>query len=418
MVARIIDMHDRVPEPPPGMFEDEKSLDQSPATPTWDRLVVPVPSDWYTTVPPARTWLLRDGRSPRLDGVLPLGKVAGLISAGGVGKTMLICDLLACVATGSRWIRTFPATKGRAISFFGEEDPEECQRRTYNTNRGKTELPAAGDVVVVPLAGVPCAFLERDERGNTSETAFLSWVRDYVVKTGPWALIVIDPLSRFAGPEAEKDNAQGTRFIQALESIATATGATVLFSHHTPKGESGRGGRGSSSIFDGCRWEAMLEAQRVSLDDPDTRERLGELVTLNFTKSNYAKKADALVLRRAEGGPLVPLDDVDADLVAEATSGATERKAKAVAKRDETSSQRQDDDRALVGLLNSHPEGLLAGDIRSLLPFSKARADQAAARIVLAGLAHVIQGDKNAKRYFVGAAKNNCSPQSANTEGQ
>ncbi len=166
---------------------------------------------------------------------------------------------------------------------------------------------------MLPLAGVPCALLERDAGGNTSETAFLHWLREYVVRTGPWRLIAFDPLSRFGGPDVEKDNAQGTRFIQALESMATLTGATVLFTHHTtkaPAGESGRGGRGSSSIFDGCRWEATLEPQKATLDDPDARDRLGETRRLRASlKSNYSRKAEPLVLRREDGGPLVPLDD-------------------------------------------------------------------------------------------------------------
>ena len=65
-----------------------------PYTRGWDHLVTPVPTEWYTTAPPNRTWLLRDTRRPSEPGVLPLGKVAGLIAAGGVGKTMTLLDLV------------------------------------------------------------------------------------------------------------------------------------------------------------------------------------------------------------------------------------------------------------------------------------------------------------------------------------
>jgi len=418
----------------------------------WDHLVTPVPTEWYTTAPPNRTWLLKDRRRPSEPGVLPLGKVGGFIAGGGVGKTMALLDLFVSVATATPWLRTFSCpSPGRVLGLMGEEDAEEIHRRSFHVVHGRPRpepgeldpdfiapaceppptYPAAGDVVVLPLAGVPCALLERDAGGNTSETAFLRWLREYVVRAGPWRLIAFDPLSRFGGPDVEKDNAQGTRFIQALESLATLTGATVLFTHHTtkaPGSESGRGGRGSSSIFDGCRWEATLEPQRVKLDDEDTRERLGELVVLSFTKSNYSRKAEPLVLRREDGGPLVPLDDGERETARRAmdTKAAkaeakrvereqreAEKAAREAAKKAEkdtreaaTKAARDSEEEATLTIILREHAGALADELRTemrarLDGCSHGRTDAAIARLRLRGLVRVESRPNNGKAHFL-----------------
>ena len=374
---------------------------------TWESLAAPVPGSWFTSTPPAREWLLRDKRRPKVDGVLPLGKVGGFIAPGGVGKTMALLQLAIAVAKGEPWLSVFDVPeRGRTLLLLGEEDHAEIHRRVFNAGRGQTSPPVDA-LVALPLAGVPCALLERDANGNSIETAFLHWLRDYIVRAGPWKLVIVDPLSRFAGPDAEKDNAQGTRFVQALESITSLTGATVLFSHHTAKingGEGGRGGRGSSSIFDGCRWEAAMEQQRIPIDDPDTRERLGELVTLSFTKSNYSRRADPTTLRRDEGGPLVLLDDVDLETV---TRAKDTRGAKVQAKADEGLARvREDGARAAVVIASR--SGLGVRELRDALRAAHGSCsnDRAGAALASLGAALVrVTGRRGAHHLHLDGAR-------------
>lgn len=157
------------------------------------------------------------------------------------------------------------------------------------------------------------------------------WLHAYLAANGPFELVIVDPLSRFAGPDAEIDNASATRFIVGLESIASATGATVIVAHHVNKSARGAGAtvsgasaRGSSAIYDGVRWAAALSAERVPTDDPDVSTRLGELVTLSFVKSNYSPKGEPLLLRRdsTNGGALVALDAPDMAMVGDARASA------------------------------------------------------------------------------------------------
>jgi RecA-family ATPase len=414
-----------------GDSEPPTGPEEKPAAATLESIACRVTSEWFTKAPPARAWLLRDARRTDVDGVLPLGKVGQLVAAGGVGKTMLLCQLALAVASCSRWLDTFsvpPEGKGRVLLVLGEEDAEEVQRRIYNAQRGRLGAPGDGDVVVLPLHGVPCALLERDENGNARETGFLHALRDYLVREAkrnglPWKLIVIDPLSRFGGPDAETDNAGGTRFIQVLESLAKLTGATVLFSHHTNKlarrdgaEVTGADGRGSSSLFDGARWEASLSHETVKLEDPETRDRLGELVTLAFTKSNYSRRAEPVKLRRDVGGPLIPLDDGDRELVAQAkdTKGKKDE-----ARTAEKATERAEDEQALLDLLAKHPKGLLSGEIRALMPCPEKRADRAAARCVTATLVRTEKAPSNGKRHFLAKPiENKGSAVGQATEGQ
>jgi hypothetical protein len=169
--------------------------------------------------------------------------------------------------------------------------------------------------------------------------------------------------------------------------LASVTGATLLFCHHTNKlarqngGDAAGTGRGSSSLFDGARWEASLGLERVLLDDPEARERLGELVTLTFTKSNYSRRADPLCLRREAGGPLVPIDDADRETIAEAKDLTGRREAEREAKRRERDAADDDAVRAII----ARTPGLGTRELRAAVKVARAcgseRADAAVRRI-------------------------------------
>jgi RecA-family ATPase len=148
------------------------------------------------------------------------------------------------------------------------------------------------------------------------ESLFLAALRDYI-EAGKFTLVIVDPLARFAGADAEKDNASATRFIQALESLAKL-GPTVIVAHHTNKIARRKGGtldasasRGSSAIVDGARWQCALAVEQFE----NLEAYLAEVVTFAVTKSNYAPKPPPILLRRdlENAGALVECDE---DMVA------------------------------------------------------------------------------------------------------
>ena len=205
--------------------------------------------------------------------------------------------------------------------------------------------------------------LERDDRGNPVESAFTRWLREYLGQPGdPWSFIILDPLSRFSGPDVERDNAVATTFVEVVESLAVQTGATSLLSHHTNRRRA-RPGRSSTrrrdeaftGLYDGPRWQAGLSVQKVALDDAEERERLGRIFTFAQTKSNYSRDFEPVLLRQVEGGPFVPLDETDLAIVERAKGRDPDRERKQGAKDAECNARQGAEDRAVIQAMRERP---------------------------------------------------------------
>ena len=144
-----------------------------------------------------------------------------------------------------------------------------------------------------------------------------------------WRLIVLDPISRFAGPDVEVDNAAATRFVQTLETFTHVRGnPTLLVAHHTSKSARKEGGadasaaRGASGLTDAVRWQANL----VPVEDaPD-------FVRFEVTKSNYAKFPRPVWLHRDAHGELHRATKEEAERQVAETKAKREQKSDAAPK--------------------------------------------------------------------------------------
>jgi RecA-family ATPase len=284
--------------------------------------------------PPRRRWLLRRAE----DGVFPLGKLGILAAAGGVGKTMACVQLALAVATGRKWLEAFdmaPEGIGRVLLALGEEDEEEVRRRMYNAARAmslgeRERRDALERIVVLPLAGCHVALTQNDDSAGSIDTEAANVLRRKMDEESDWRLVVLDPLSRFAGPDAETNNAAATRFIETAESLCKVPGApAVLVVHHSAQharaGDLRRAGeprdaslvaRGATGITDGARWVASLDSLHTGLEE----EQLAHLGVLTIVKNNYAPMMhDPILLRRLRdhGGALRALDAYDIQRVKE-----------------------------------------------------------------------------------------------------
>lgn len=296
--------------------------------------------DVFGKAPPKRRWLLSN--------VLPLGKLGVLAAAGGVGKTMAVVQLALSVATGEDWLGTFsisPEGIGRVLLALGEEDAEEVHRRLYNAARAMRLSPddqklALERIVVLPLAGTHVALTNAADSDDIETDGARSLIAKMKAHAQDWRLVVFDPLARFAGPDAEKDNAAATRFLETAESFCQSPGnPTVLLIHHSAQHARAENGaaaddashaaRGVTGLTDGSRWVASLRDRKVDLNDAELRRRLGRIAELRIPKNNYAKRTDGVVLlRRSDehGGALMVLDDVDRKFVDDATKAKTKPK--------------------------------------------------------------------------------------------
>jgi hypothetical protein len=289
----------------------------------------PLDPDYFDVAPPARSWLLRHPpqgetatRTVLGDGLLPRGKAGLFVADGGLGKTLALLALACCVVTGRPWLDHYAigadAVGGRVLLVLAEEDREEIHRRLYtvSTHLGLTAAErrtCAEQIVILPMAGRPVALVAPGADGRIGETPELGALRRRLAD-GPWVLVVLDPLARFAEGEIETSNDGATRAVQAIESLTQAAGCpTVLVAHHT-SAEGARTGsptaRGVTAIRNGFRWEGTLRKD-------------GTDILFRQTKSNYsAPMDDDLRLVRGDGGMLRAATEADLELRAEAANDA------------------------------------------------------------------------------------------------
>jgi hypothetical protein len=287
----------------------------------------PLGLDVLERTPPLRRWLLRrpaeDGGPG--EGMLPLGKCGLLVADGGVGKSAAIIALGVSIVVGRPWFGHFPigteAVGRRVLLALGEEDREDRDRRVYDTccalrlNDIERAL-VARQLVVLPLAGKPVALVAPGHDRRVGETPALERLRRKLRDDAGegWALVVLDPLARFAEGEVESSNAEATRFVQAVETLTEVPGRpTVLLAHHASADGVKMGdpsSRGVTGIRNGFRWEAVLR-----VDDGD--------VLFRQKKSNYSAPmlADVRLVRGAGG----VLRVASADLMKERAAAAEER---------------------------------------------------------------------------------------------
>jgi RecA-family ATPase len=300
----------RDPEAFPGLLraalEQAQQGPKSPLDELWKTV-----GEWGAVKeqPAPRSWLLSrpdpETNGETSVGVLPLGKAGLLYAEGGTGKTFALTQLAVSVAVGRRWLDHFTCPNpGPVLLALAEEDPEEMKRRIWAVGRAMRLTSAQEElverrVVAVPLAGTMVSLFDAD---GASDSAFMCWLKAKLhLAKEPWRLVVLDPLSRFAGLDTEKDNAAATRFVQQVESLLKAPGnPTVLVAHHSRKPPSGGGqaqadvnnARGAKALTDGFRWSAELAHSG------------SEGATFKVTKSNYAPRGASVSLVRDESGCL------------------------------------------------------------------------------------------------------------------
>ena len=282
--------------------------------------------DANNEAPPLRVLLTVEGDDGREVAFMPAGKVAMIAAPGGTGKSQALVQLAVAVASGKPWLDTYRAVKpGAVLLALGEEDGDEMHRRIRGAVRaGGWEHTAEGvaqNLHALSLCGVKAGFIGEDGEETDFYKSFHAGLNAWGVE---WSLIILDPASRFLGPDAEKDNAQATRFIECLERLTQLPGRpTVLFAHHTNKeglaGDTDQGAaRGSSGLTDGARWQANLDRvyEEPTAEQKAAKKKLGTLipdeVILRMVKANHCRLAPALTLKKRDGGFLSPLQDAEA----------------------------------------------------------------------------------------------------------
>lgn len=272
----------------------------------------------YNEAPP-REWLLKD--------FIPAGIVGGVVARGGSSKTQFLLQLGVSVACGMSLCGHWePEQPVKVLMLFAEDDKDEIHRRMQVIVR---QLTLSGNLSALKSIEENLYIRSMIGEDNLMTTTIAGTGEvegtDYgnrLIKTVKLikgvGLIGIDPVSRFRGGE-ENSNEDATRYIEELERVRQATGATILVAHHANKGSlsadeaSQQAARGASAFTDGLRWQMNLASPNKK-DAPTLHiptETRHEYVVATVTKSNYTAPIAPFLLRRGDGGYLTVRSAVD-----------------------------------------------------------------------------------------------------------
>lgn len=168
---------------------------------------------------PRPTWLI--------DGLIQGAGVVMLAGDGGLGKSFLVVDWAARIATGTPW-QGRAVKPGRVLYVLGEgaeffPDRIDAWQREHGHKIDEDRFHVV------------------DDPFSLSDPANVSDAVDLVAGDG-YSLIVLDTLSQLGGIDNENDNAELAKVMRQAKAIRVAhPGATVLVVHHTSKAGSVRG---------------------------------------------------------------------------------------------------------------------------------------------------------------------------------
>ncbi len=281
------------------------------ARPLWD-FAVPLTGAALAADPPPQPRSLET-----IDGapVLLRGQTVILGSPGGTGKTIVECELAVAAALGRPWVGegSWRATPGRGLLLVAEEARAGMLRRLHwacvAAGLSTAEMDeVARNVTVLPLAGVGCALTTGIDpaTGELPMTdrarEILDRLRAAAAEGKPYTLVIVDPLTHFAGADTEKDNIAGARFVQlACAFAAEDCGCpTVWIAHHTRKLARGDDPESVEALRGGS---ALANAARAVLIMRELRHVEGapSLLRLVLAKRNDVPPTAPLVLCRPQG---------------------------------------------------------------------------------------------------------------------
>lgn len=287
--------------------------------------------DWFDAEAPPQEFLLRH---PDGEGFAPLGEAGTFAAAGGAGKTTSMVQLAISVATKRPWLNHWvidPEAPRGVLMALAEEKADEVHRKIQRISK-RLELTAGEQelvrehVTVIPLAGHVTPMLAME--GNVpADTVHLEAMRVLQRQMGQLGLVVLDPQSRLAGIEVEKDNNLATRWVQACESLSVPSCGrpltlAVAHSSKAARDEGKVNSRGVTGLVDGFRFGMTLRGHRSSK----------QKAVLGNSKNNYGREADDVHLLRRAGGLLFveTIAEAAERVAAEAAEKAQEKEAEAV----------------------------------------------------------------------------------------
>lgn len=245
------------------------------------------------------------GKPPTpLEFVLPgfvRATVGALVSPGGVGKSYWSLAVAVAIAAGPKADLTgLKPAEGRVVVLSKEDPIEVLEQRLHAM---ACVLPKAVSYANVDYRS--CIGLDIDVMDD-------GWFAQLCEVSKGARLVILDTLTRFHHLDENSAQDMG-RLLSQLERLAAASGASILFLHHTSKAAVTNGqatlqqaARGSSVLVDNARWSAFLAVmteQEARMFAVPAGERVN-YVRWNIAKQNYGAAIADVWYHRGEGGVL------------------------------------------------------------------------------------------------------------------
>jgi|SRR5579884_334097 len=217
------------------------------------------PAEWYLKDPPPYDWMV--------EGCLLRGTVGMLSGDGGIGKSLLMQQLLTAAAIGKDWLG-LKTQKCKGFGFFCEDDKDELHRRQARINEHyDCEYPDV-ETLYVSRVGMENVLVEFDRRTDRAlPTPLWDQLRTAVLDFGA-QLVVIDTIAdAYGGNEIVRN--QVRRFITELRRLAVQIqGCVILTAHPSLQGmNNGTGLSGSTAWNNSVRSRLYLTKPRKKEED-------------------------------------------------------------------------------------------------------------------------------------------------------
>jgi RecA-family ATPase len=249
-------------------------------------------SDWHDKPVPERRWLV--------PGMLLRGTVSLLSGDGGLGKSLLMQQLMTASAVGRPWLG-LDVPRVRSFAFFCEDDDDELWRRQadINAHYDANMIDVAHDVSMTSRVGQDNLLMEFPYRGGDkgTKTRLYEQVLMHIRDFGAQLVIIDTAADTFGGNEIIRPQVRA--FVNALRRFAMETdGGVILTAHPSVQGmTTGSGISGSTAWSNSVRGRSYLTRPKHHDDeegDPDER-------VLKLMKSNYGRTGNEIRLRWHQG---------------------------------------------------------------------------------------------------------------------
>lgn len=241
-----------------------------------------IPSWEFERPPPDREWMV--------EGAFPKGTVCMVSGDGGIGKSLLMQQLLSSACLGREWLG-MRCTPGRGLLFACEDDADELLRRQASIGRhiGCAWADFENGVHLVARVGQENTLgaLERKEwRLRATNLAYR--LMEYCTRHGISYLVIDTATQTFAGNQ--NDERQVVDFINILRRIAVAIqGVVILTKHPSLSGRAnGSGESGNTAWNNSVRSRLYVQQTKAG-------------TVLRGMKANYSAKLKELPIRWERG---------------------------------------------------------------------------------------------------------------------